>query len=1114
MKKNEKHDFPYLGNCKKLIRKMKLTLILTFLVFVAFGNTFSQVKVSVKLENANIKEVIASIEEQTDYIFLYKDEIFDLGQKYSLDFEQETFEDVLNSICNTANVDYEIRDERQIILKEKARTKNIVLQQDTKSVSGTVTAQDGTPIPGVSVVMPGTTTGAVTGVNGEFTIEVPSSTKLLQFSFVGMKTQQVSIEGKTIVNVIMYEEAIGLEEVVAIGYGTMKKSDLTGSVASVRSDEFVQGVTTNALQLLQGKASGVTVNQSNSEPGGEITIRVRGAGSINSSNNVLVVVDGLPGGDPSSLNPEDIESMEILKDASAAAIYGTRAANGVVLITTKKGTAGAPVVSYNAYVGYQTPNFKFDVLNATEYMQMINDISEDGGNSKPYTDAEIAAAGVGTDWQDQILQNAWVNNHQLSLNGGSNTSKYYVSLGYLDQDGIIISSGIKKYNALVNLELTPGSKFKFGLNLNATANFKDIVPNTSNSPNENADPLNTAIQFDPRLTTELTEDGEYQRNPTIALDNPLALAYGYDNRSRNTRISGSTFGEFEIIDGLKVSAKLGVNSNNYRYDRYEDKRTERGASSNGIGQITSNINNYWLFETLLNYDKTFDKHHVTALAGATWEEFENLSQYSGARQFLSDVTNTNLLQSGEVETMRVSSGKTKHTLQSLIARANYVYDNKYLITATIRRDGTSRFSEKNKYAYFPSVAVGWRISQEGFMQGLSTLSNLKLRVGYGQLGNEGIGNFETIQTFVAGGNTVLGDAIQSGAQPARIPNEDLVWETTEEYNIGLDFGFFENRISGDIEYYLKNTNDQLFNKPVPMSTGFSTVRTNFGTVRNSGIDFGLNTVNLQGEFQWNTSITLSTLKNEVVELPPFVGDIITSGGIGFAGQYSVVQVGSPMRSYYGYNYLGVFQEGDDIANSAQPNAQPGWPKFGDTNNDGKIDGSDRIVLGDPFPDFSYSMNNSFSYKNFTLDVYVMGVKGIETMNVNLLESFRPINFDRNILTDHYENRWTPDNPDAPYPSGVNPSTYFAGDKFINQLTVVDASFFRVKTVTLGYDIPVQRIDWLKSARIYLSGENLLTITDFVGYDPDANQSGTSVSKSSYNNYPIAKVFRIGANIKF
>lgn len=493
MKKKREQYFPYLGNMKLQIRKMKLTLILTLLVFVSFGNSFSQEKVSLYFDKASIQEIIEAVEDQTEYIFLYKDEILNRDQKYSIDLKETSFDEALQLICSTANVEYEIRNERQIILKEKTETKLIIPRQNTKSISGTVSGRDGVPIPGVSVVIQGTTTGAVTDINGEFTLEVPEDTQSLQFSFVGMKTQDVSIDGKTILNIVMSEETIGLEEVVAIGYGTMKKSDLTGSVASVRSEDFVKGVSTNALQLLQGKASGVAVHQSNSEPGGAITIRIRGAGSINSSNGVLVVIDGLPGGDPTSLNPDDIESMEILKDASAAAIYGTRAANGVVLITTKKGTSGIPVVSYNAYVGYQTPNYKFDVLNATQYLQMINDISADGGKPKPYTDAEIAAAGEGTDWQDEILRDAWVHNHQLSLNGGSENAKYYVSLGYLDQDGIMVSSGLKKYTTLINLELKPSKKFTFGLNLNANYNLKDIVPNTSNSPNENADPLNTAI---------------------------------------------------------------------------------------------------------------------------------------------------------------------------------------------------------------------------------------------------------------------------------------------------------------------------------------------------------------------------------------------------------------------------------------------------------------------------------------------------------------------------------------------------------------------------------------------------------------------------------------------
>lgn len=402
------------------------------------------------------------------------------------------------------------------------------------------------------------------------------------------------------------------------------------------------------------------------------------------------------------------------------------------------------------------------------------------------------------------------------------------------------------------------------------------------------------------------------------------------------------------------------------------------------------------------------------------------------------------------------------------------------------------------------------------MKNVTVLNDLKLKFGYGQMGNEGIGNFETISTFVAGGNTVLGGVELSGAQPARIPNPALTWETTEEYNFGLDFGILNNRLSGTIEYYIKNSIDQLFNKPVPMSTGFTSIRTNFGTVRNSGLDLSLASRNLVGKFQWNTNITFSTLKNRVVELPPYVGDIITGGIVANIPGFAIVRQGFPMRAFYGYQVTGIFQTKEEIAKSAQPNAKPGEPIFLDYDNNGKIDASDRTILGQPFPEISYSINNSFSYKNFNLEVYVLGVKGIQTFNANVLESMFPINFDRNIMTEHYENRWTLQNPNTGYPSGVNSAIYFGNGRMINSYTVQDASFVRLKNVTLSYNVPLGNFTWLKGVMLTASGENLVTITGFDGYDPEANQTGdgSTVEKSSYNNYPIARVLRIGARIDF
>lgn len=617
MKKKRERYLPESRKIHLQIRKMKLTLILTLLVFVTFGNSFSQVKLSLNLKKATIQEVLKTIEDQSDYIFLYKDEIFDQKQHYSIDFEETSFEEVLNSICETAKVDYEIRNGRQIILKEKPRQTYLEIDDQQKEITGVIVDKQGAPLPGVSIVVTGTSTGTVTGIDGRFSLSIPNNAETLQFSFVGMRMQELPLEGRTTFSIVMEEETIGIDEVVAIGYGTMKKTDLTGSVASVNSKDFIKGVATDALQLISGKASGVNISQVNSEPGGQIVARVRGAGSINSSNSVLIVIDGLPGGNTANINPSDIESIEILKDASAAAIYGTRAANGVILITTKKGKDGTPEVSYNTYWAYQTPSYKFNVLDATNYMQMINDISKDAGKTIPYTQDQISAAGKGTDWQDELFTNAWANNHQFSVNGGNKQSKYYASLGYMNQDGILVRSGFKKYNALVNLETNPSDKFRFGINLNANLNFKDKIANESNHGGENADPLNSALMFDPRLSPKKNENGEYEKNPSIALDNPVALAYGYDYRDQNNRIYGTTFGEYHITNDLKATVRLGGNINNTRNDEYQDRTTQRGKASGGIGNVYSTNMVYWLAEGLINYNRTFGVHRISLLGGST-----------------------------------------------------------------------------------------------------------------------------------------------------------------------------------------------------------------------------------------------------------------------------------------------------------------------------------------------------------------------------------------------------------------------------------------------------------------------------------------------------------------
>lgn len=1080
--------------------------MLIAVVNVFSESTYSQdVNVSLSLKNSSLIDVFNAIQEQTEFDLFYKNEQVLNEKNINVNFKDKKVNEVLGKVLENTGLQYKIIDRDIVITKYKV---------EKKTVKGVVTDNKGESLPGASVMVKGTGNGVVTDESGKYEIVCAVENPVLIFSFTGMKSQEVPLNNRSVVNVTLESGMTDLNEVVVVGYGTQRKSDVTGAVSSIQSKDFVKGVTSSALQLLNGKASGVHISQSSSAPGGGVSIKVRGSGSINSSNSVLIVIDGMPVSTTSSLNPDDIESIEILKDASSAAIYGTRAANGVVLITTKRGKKGRPEVSFNSYIAYQTVASKLDLLNAQEYMTLLNDLSTEAGNAAIFTQDEMNKIGSGTNWQDEVFRNAWAKNNQFSISGGSDYSNYYISLSYLDQDGVMISSGIEKYNARINYELKPNDRMKFGFNFNAHRSITDKVY-SSNSANEYAGVLNAAIQFDPTLSTGLDDDGRYHNNPTIALENPLAMAEGIDQESLYTRLYGSVYGEIEWIKNLKTKLRVGTDLSNSRGDNYYSRLTKRGQASGGSASVSTSEYTYWITELLTTYAyKINDYHKFDVMGGITWEEFTTRGLGANGQGFLSDVTLTNLLQSGDREKNTINSSKYVNKLNSYIARVNYNVLDRYMLTASLRIDGTSRFSDENKYATFPSAAFAWRISEEDFLKENKYIDNLKFRLGYGKLGNQGINNFETIQTFISGNSTVLGQSVQQGAKPARIPNQELVWETSEEYNIGVDYALLNNRISGSIEVYSRYTKDQLFNKPVPMTTGFGSVRVNIGEVRNQGIDFSLNSVNFDnGEFKWRSGITLSLLENEVVELPEFTPKIV-SGNIGtFTSGYTLVEEGQPMRAFYGYKVLGIFQEGDDIANSAQPAAKPGHPIFYDKNDDGKINSDDKVVLGKPFADVTWSLNNTISYKNFDLEMFFVGVHGIETLNNNAVESLYPINFRRNRIAKYYDDRWTKDNTGAKYPSGVNPSSY-GGGKAVNSLTIQDASFIRLKNITLNYNVPLRNKNIISQLSFYVSCENVITITDYDGYDPDGNSSGTGVVKTSYNNYPLARTFRVGTSIKF
>jgi TonB-dependent starch-binding outer membrane protein SusC len=979
-------------------------------------------------------------------------------------------------------------------------------------VNGLISDEQGQPLPGATILEKNTTNGVVTDFDGNYSIQVSDQNAILMISFVGYATQEVLVADLTDFNFSLQPDN-ELDEVVITGYGSQQKRDLTGAIVQVKSEDFVKGANTNALQLLNGKASGVHISQSDSAPGGAIDIKIRGAGSINASNEVLVVIDGLPGGSLTALSPDDIESIEVLKDASASAIYGSRAANGVVLITTKKGKSGAMVISYENYFGFQSVNERVDMLNGGEYLQVLSDINVEGGGDVLSTPAEISAMGSGYDWQDIIFRSSLVQNHQVTMSGGSDVSNYYVSLNHLNNEGVIRESGEKKYNARINYGLTPNDRLNVNLNLSINRSEIDNVK-MGNGTNEGVGLLAAALLFDPTIGPEVNSEGYYDVNPLVAIENPEAILQGWDQQVSSNRVYATGSVDYKIIDGLTATARFGANISDSRRDLYENDKFQVGRGLNGRSTIRNMESNYWIAEYLGEYQREWGEHNFKFLAGITFESNTTRFHQSVASDMLSHVTTTNLQQSGNSETLNAESGKFKNTLQSSLARLNYSFKDKYLLTASVRRDGTSKFSDKYKYATFPSASVGWKLSSEPFMENNEIFSELKLRAGYGEIGNQGIENFETIPTFEAGSNAILGGATVSGAVPARIANQDLKWETTKETNIGIDFSLANNRFSGSIDYFDRNTFDQLFQQPVPLTTGFTYVRTNFGQVKNSGIDFSFSSRNVDKTWTWDTDIVMSFLKNEVVELPTFAANVI-SGGFGFSGNYRITQVGAPILSFYGYELDGIFQQGDDIAGSAQPNALPGHPIFVDQNGDQKIDGTDRVILGDPFADFTYGITNRFGYKDFSLEIYIQGVQGIENFSNLAAESLYPINKERNHLAVHYLDRWRTSNTDAVYPSGVNYTSYSDGTNKVNTYTVQDASFMRVKNITLNYNLPLANSDFIKSGNVYLSGENLLTVApNYIGFDPDGNSDGTGVSRADFANYPLARIIRIGCKLNF
>ncbi len=1018
------------------------------------------------------------------------------------------------------------------------------------NVTGKVTGVDGAGLPGTTITIQGTTQGTLTGDGGNYSISVPDGAGNLEVKSYGFKTQIVAINGRSVINVTLEDDTRTLSEVVVVGYGTVLKSDLTGSVSSLTSDQLNSQPITSLEQGLQGKIAGMLVTSNSSAPGGGISVKIRGATSILNGSEPLYVIDGFPvtgqsqfstsagrGFDSStgsdytvnqnplaSLNPSDIESIEVLKDASAAAIYGVRGANGVVLITTKRGKQGAPKVSYNGYAGVQSVANRIEMMNAQEYQDIYNTWALAGSQPAVFT----GTPANDTDWQDQIFRDALIQNHQLSINGGSNAVQYNLSTSFFNQDGVIKGSDYERYSLRLNLDYNVSKRLKFGNSLNVSRS----INNAAETEGETTNGITSiAIRQSPILPVYLP-DGSYATHddlPTTVPDaqgslNPVAFINEFSDNNVITRILGNVFGEYLITDDLKFKISVGADAENrdrhvYRTSRFNKTNATNSANVSSVNRLSL------LNENTLNYTKAFGNHKLTALAGYTVQKETEEYRLVTAQGFATDITGPYNLGGGSV-VPGVDSRYAEFSILSFLGRVNYNYDDRYLITVTGRRDGSSKFAADGKWAFFPSLAGAWKISNEKFMENVDLFSNLKLRIGWGKVGNQELPTYSSLALLQSspynfGGTTV------NGFSPFRVPVPNLTWEISTQTNVGLDVSFLEGRLNVTADYYNKVTDDLLLEVQLPETSGILEPSVqNLGSMQNKGWEFAFNGVLVNAtDFVWNLGFNISANKNLVTSLgdPAVVGEGDQSYLLPrptFAGEtpYSYVTVGEPLGVFYGYKTDGLYRsqaEVDAAEGLRGPNLYPGAVRFVDIDGDGAITPDDRTVLGSPFPDFIYGFNTSLNYKALELRVFFQGQKG--GMVYNTMRGFNTsVGRGQNLLRERMDS-WTTENPDAVYPVLIANAPALEGTANIgnSDFYLEDASYLRMREVTLTCSLPKNFLGVVNGA-VYVTGQNLITLTDYTGYNPDTN--GRANVRGSFgwdvSPYPLAKTVLVGIKLNF
>ncbi|WP_183564291.1 SusC/RagA family TonB-linked outer membrane protein [Mucilaginibacter sp. SP1R1] len=1003
-----------------------------------------------------------------------------------------------------------------------------------QKISGKVTSsQDNLPLPAVSVRIKGTSSGTLTDASGNYTIQLTDAKTVLVFSYTGFATKEVNAAGKSILNVQLLETSSALNEVVVIGYGTVKKSDLTGAVSTIKGDQLNDKPVPNISQALQGKIAGVDVSINSSAPGAAAKVRVRGIGSINSNIDPLYVIDGVVGVDPNSINPLDVASLEVLKDASSTAIYGSRGANGVIMITTKRGKKGAATISYENNLNVSQLYRHLPTLNSKEFIQVYNQAFANGQKFDPAGGVWTPPAALNhinfpklfdandnplydTNWEKETYKPSFSQNHQLNIQGGSEKSVYSLSLGYLDQNGLTPTSGFKRYSIKMTMDNDVKDWLKIGGNINLIYSRQRLVTDGNGSLN-----VPRAVSEEVPLVPVKYPDGTWAGNFDIAglegAPNPVQIANERYTLNNTLQALGDVYSLFHISKELDFKTDFGYNLSSQKNNFYSSLALQHlSADQGGVANINAYMNYYWQTENYLTWNKKInDRQKLTALFGVSFQQQGYERVRSETQNFIDDIFQYHYQQAGSVKSANESQDE-KSALSSYYARLTYNIDEKYLFTATGRYDGSSRFGKNNKYAFFPSVGAAWRVSQEDFLKGSQSISNLKIRASYGTSGNQEIGNYRSLAQ-IQPNTTVLGGAAQSTLLPSYIGNPDLKWERSVQFDAGLELGLLHDRINLNVDYYNRVTKDLLLQTPIPWSAGETSanVYKNVGSVRNSGFEISLNTVNVKtSDFEWSTNFLFTANKNKVLKLNDGGADIFP--GPNFLGQNFVIRVGQPIGSFYGMTRLGTYSDSPaDVAEAAKHSL-----KAGDRKYIYNADGSNYYsIIGQAYPKWTGNFNSTFKYKNWDFSFDIRFVEG-----VNTAANFKHSTEDRQTLSNSLAtvlNAWTPTNQNTSVSQVRNYK--FAQDSHFDTWWVEDGSFIRGQNFVLGYTLPTAAVQHLhlNRLRIYASVQNLFIITKYTGYDPEVDTFNSSYGSNSafsqnldFFSNPHPRVWNLGVQVTF